>query len=301
MATTNTKAVDKFQLLTDKLLTLMQSGKTPWVQPWHSTPYANAVTGHRYRGINPLLATADVMLNNYQTSLFVGFTQAKELNWKIRKGSKATWLLWGGTTCKEVIDQENGESQRKFFNAFKWLNVFNLDCMDDHESKTKTAQFIEKFKPSGNNTAPRLEVAEQFIKAQGAKVSFGGDIACYVPSLDKIKLPNYGDFTSAEAYYATYAHELSHWTGHSTRLNRPLKARFGSQAYAFEELVAEISAAFVCNELAIACQLEHHASYLNSWIEILKSDNRAFIKAATLAQKSARYLLANAEMLPDEE
>lgn len=294
------RAVDKFQLLTDKLLALMEAGSTPWQKPWHSTPYSNAVSGHQYRGINPLLAAADVMLNDYQTPLFVGFSQAKELGWKVRKGSKATWLLWGGTSAKDVTDETTGETKKQFFSAFKWLNVFNLDCIDDSEAETKVSSFIHSSSPN-RNLDPRLEDAERFIKAQSAQVSFGGDVACYVPSLDKIKLPKYDDFTSAIAYYSTFAHELSHWTAHPTRLNRPLKAKFGSQAYAYEELIAEISAAFICNELGMEMQLEHHASYLAHWIQILKSDNRAFIRAATQAQQASRYLLTNAGLMTEPE
>lgn len=295
------QATDKFQLLTDKILTLMEAGKTPWVKPWHSTPYANAITGHQYRGMNPLIATADVMLNDYQSTLFVGFSQAKALNWKITKGSKATCLVWGGRACKEVADEATGEVSQKFFNAFKWLSVFNLDCIDDSEADTKKEHYLAKYRKGGSNTEPRLEMAEEFIKAQNATVRFGGDMACYSSSQDKIQMPNYGDFTSAEAYYSTFAHELSHWTGHSTRLGRQLGNKFGSQAYAFEELIAELSAAFICNELAMTSQLENHASYLSNWIEILKSDKKAFLQAASQAQKASKFLLSNAGMLAEDE
>ncbi|HEY9762385.1 MAG TPA: zincin-like metallopeptidase domain-containing protein [Trichocoleus sp.] len=301
MTRTQAKAVDKFQLLTDKLLTLMEENKTPWLKPWHSTPYMNAISGHSYRGVNPLLATVDVMLNDYQSPLFVGFTQAKSLGWKVKKGSKATWLVWGGTSSKEITNEETGEIQRQFFNAFKWLNVFNLDCIDDSDSDRKVSHFTDKFSVNKQNEAPRIELAEKFIQAQNAKVKFGGNVACYTASLDKITMPRYEEFRDAETYYATFSHELSHWTAHADRLNRPLNGKFGSQAYAFEELIAEISAAFICNELSIKCELEHHASYLSSWIQILKSDNKAFIKAATSAQKAARYLLSNAGMSTEEE
>lgn len=295
------KATDKFQLLTDKILTLMESGSTPWIKPWHSTPYANAVTGHCYRGMNPLIATIDMMIYGYQTPLFVGFGQAKNLNWKIIKGSKATWILWGGRASKEVKDEETGEVKKQFFSSFKWLNVFNLDCIDDSEAEIKKEHYITKHRIGGINTEPRLDLAEEFIVAQKAKVEFGGDMACYASDLDRIRMPHYSDFTSAEAYYATFAHELSHWSGHSSRLDRKLGNKFGSQAYAFEELIAELSAAFICNELSITGQIENHASYLAHWIKILKSDNKAFLQAASQAQKASKYLLDNAGMLTEGE
>lgn len=301
MAKRKAQSTDKFQLLTDKILTLMESGTTPWIKPWHSTPYANAITGHCYRGMNPLIATIDMMIYDYQTPLFVGFRQAKDMNWKIIKGSKATWLLWGGKSSKEVVDEETGEVKKQFFNSFKWLNVFNLDCVDDGEAQIKKEHYLKKNHIGGNNTEPRLDLAEQFIAAQNAEVKFGGDMACYSSSLDTIKMPNYADFTGAEAYYATFAHELSHWSGHSSRLDRKLGNKFGSQAYAFEELIAELSAAFICNELAIASRIENHASYLASWIKILRSDSKAFLQAASQAQKASKYLLSNAGMLAEEE
>lgn len=301
MAKQKAKATDKFQLLTDKILTLMESGTAPWVKPWHSTPYANAVSGHCYRGMNPLIATIDMMIYDYQTPLFVGFSQAKNLNWKIIKGSKATWLLWGGRSSKEVTDEETGEVKKQFFNAFKWLNVFNLDCIDDSEAEVKKEHCLKKHHLGGSNTDARLDLAEQFITAQNAEVDFGGDMACYSSDLDKIRMPHYADFTNAEAYYATFAHELSHWSGHRSRLDRKLGNKFGSQAYAFEELIAELSAAFICNELAIASQIENHASYLANWRQILKSDNKAFLQAASQAQKASKYLLSNAGMLAEEE
>ncbi|MGB7312881.1 MAG: zincin-like metallopeptidase domain-containing protein [Nodosilinea sp.] len=301
MAKRKAQSTDKFQLLTDKILTLMESGTTPWVKPWHSTPYANAISGHCYRGMNPIIATVDVMIYGYKTPLFVGFSQAKNLNWKIIKGSKATWLLWGGKSSKEVVDEVTGEVQKQFFNSFKWLNVFNLDCVDDSEAEVKKDHYLKKYHLSGSNTEPRLDLAEEFIAAQNAKVQFGGDMACYSSDLDRIRMPDYSDFTSAEAYYATFAHELSHWSGHSSRLDRKLGNKFGSQAYAFEELIAELSAAFICNELAINSQIENHASYLANWIQILKSDSKAFLQAASQAQKASKYLLSNVGMMAEGE
>jgi antirestriction protein ArdC len=288
--------IDKFQLVTDKLINLIEQGVKPWEKPWHSVGYGNALSGHQYQGTNPLLAAVDCLINGYSSPLFVGFSQAKQQGWKIRKGSKATWLLWGGTACKEVVN-EDGETETQFFRAFKWLNVYNLDCLDDSESDRKIVDVV-KAKGIGNtNSDSRLQDVETLISAQNAVVKFGGDMACYSSTADKIQMPDYEDFTGAESYYATFIHELSHWTGHSSRLNRKLGNKFGSQAYAFEELIAELSAAFVCNELGINSTLENHASYLDNWLQVLKSDKKAFIQAAGMAQKSAQLLLSNADMM----
>jgi antirestriction protein ArdC len=289
-------SIDKFQLLTDKLLTLMEQGVKPWEKPWHSAGYGNAITGHQYQGTNPLLAAIDCLIHDYSSPLFIGFAQAKEQGWQIRKGSKATWLLWGGTACKEVTNEDTGETEKRYFNSFRWLNVFNLDCVDDSESDRKIADVVQAKGSGTTNAEPRLEDAEALITAQNAVVKFGGNMACYSSSADKIQMPRYEDFTGAEAYYATFIHELSHWTGHPSRLDRKLGNKFGSQAYAYEELIAELSAAFVCNELGMNSELENHASYLDNWLQVLRSDKKAFIKAAGQAQKAAGLLLTNAEM-----
>ena len=295
MAKKTQQACDKFQLVADKLLQLMESGTLPWRKPWHCIPCGNAITGHEYSGMNPLLAQIDVMASNYSTTLFAGISQAKERNWQVKKGSKATWLRYGCTICKEEEDALTGETSQKVFPSVRWLQVFNLDCFDDSEAGIKLADVIAEFQGL-RNTEPRIDQAEAFIVNQNAAIHHGGSKACYVPSKDRIYLPHFEAFSSAELYYSTAIHELTHWTGHSSRLNRRLQNRFGSSAYAFEELVAELGAAFVCNDLAIAPALEHHASYLEGWMSIIKSDNKAFFKATTLAQKAAALLLDNAEV-----
>lgn len=291
----NQPAIDKFQLIADKLLSLMESGTLPWRKPWTATPYANAVTGHEYRGMNPLLAQIDMLASGYSTTLFAGFGQAKEKGWKLRKGSKATWLRWGGVIRKEEEDTITGNVEEKVFRTVKWLQVFNLDCFDDSEVDTKIADVIARF-TGPENTAPRINEVERLIDAQEAVVKFGGNKACYSPSQDEIRMPQYASFSTPELYYATFIHELVHRTGHSSRLNRPIQNRFGSEAYAFEELVAELGAAFVCSEVGLTPALEHHASYLENWRSIIKSDNKAFFKAVTLAQHAASLLLDNVEL-----
>lgn len=288
------QAADKFQLVADKLLGLMDVGTLPWHKPWSTVPYANALSGHEYQGMNPLLAQVDVMSSGYSTTLFAGVAKAREKGWKIRKGSKATWLRWGGTVCKKT-ENADGEVEEKYFRSFKWFKVFNLDCFDDADATTKIADVVARYQ-GPENTEPRIDEAERLIMAQQANIQFGGNRACYSPSRDHIQLPPYENFSSALYYYATAIHEHIHWTGHPSRLNRDLRNKFGTKEYAFEELVAELGAAFVCNELNIVPQMEHHASYLDSWISLLKDDNRAFFKASALAREAASMLLDNAGM-----
>jgi antirestriction protein ArdC len=285
---------NKFQLITDKLITLIEQGCLPWRKPWSATPYGNLITGHCYQGINPLICAIDNLLYDWQHPFFIGFAQAQEKRWKIIKGSKATYLRWGGTVAIESTNKETGETNKHLKNTGRWFNVFNVACLDDSDSNEKISDYLKKMQVSGTNTEPRLDEAEALIKAQNASVVFGGDVACYVPSIDKIRMPNYSDFSGAISYYATYLHELTHWTGHSTRLDRDLVGQFGTRAYAFEELIAEIGAAFVCSSLNIESQLEHHASYLDSWLSLLRDDNKAFFRAAEQAKKTADWLLEKA-------
>jgi antirestriction protein ArdC len=258
---------DKFQLITDKLIALIEQGVKPWQKPWHSTPYQNLITGHAYRGFNPVLIAIDCMANQYNEPFFVGFHQAQQYNWKIKKGAKSTWIRWGGTGKKQVIDPETQETKEEVYQAIKWQNVFHCSYIDDSEGTVSVSKTIAQVTPQiKNNEAPRKESAETLIARHNPNTFFGSNVACYSSKLDRISMPNYEHFSSREAYYGTYLHELTHWTGHQSRCNRPLGNSFGSAAYAFEELIAEIGAAIVTNQIGIDSQLENHASYLSCWL-----------------------------------
>lgn len=290
---------DNYKLIADKLLALMSAGTVPWHKTWSSTPYANALTGHCYSGVNPLLADIDVMASGYSTTLFVGFKQAANAGWMIRKGSKATGLCLGGQGVQKETDSDTGETVERFYTFSKWLRVFNLDCIDDSNADLKVDAVVARFKGEPNLGA-RIEDAEKLIDAQEAEIVFGGNRACYVPSRDSIHLPNYSDFSSPEAYYATAIHELVHRTGHQNRLARNLGGKKRSPEYAFEELVADMGAAFVCGTLGVQSNLEHHASYLDHWMSLIQDDSKAFFKAFKLAKTAADLLLGNAGLLPVE-
>lgn len=298
MKRTQKQAADKFELITDKIIKLMESGVKPWVKPWHSVPYGNLLTGRAYRGINPLICTVDMLTNNWDHPYFIGYHQATEKGWIIKKGSKSTWLRWGGLAAKDV-ELEDGSTEKKFFQCSKWLSVFNVACVDDSQSDRKVADYIKSL--TGNNTDPRSVPVEDFVAAQRATIKHVGNAACYSPANDAIAMPEYESFTSSDTYYATLIHELTHWTGHSSRLDRDLSGSFGSQKYAFEELIAELGAAFSCNALGIESTIEHHASYLDNWLQVLKSDNKAFFKAASAAQKASTFLLTNAGLIESYE
>ena len=297
----NTKKsnTDHYQLVIDQLIALLEQGTLPWQRGWATTPYCNAYSGHRYSGVNPVLAEISVMMRGYDSTLFLGFGQAKEMGLQMTKGSKATWLRVGGSAKKEETDSATGEVKEKRFGFSKWIKVFNLDCFTDEDAPVKISELIERYRGEPN-AAPRLDEAERLIAAQQAEVIFGGNRACYAPKRDQVNMPVYESFSSAEAYYATFIHELSHRTGHKLRLGRDLTSTKGSAGYAFEELIADMSAAFVCSVLGIKPDLEHHASYLDSWMRVIAGDKQAFFRASHQARVAADLLLETAGLLPAE-
>ena len=288
---------DKFQIVTDKLIQLLETGVKPWSKPWVGSSgesiFKNLATGNAYKGINPIICFIDCMLLNDDRPYFVGFHQGKELGWQLTKGSKSTWLRWGGTVAKEIETQE-GETKKEFYNACKWLNVFHISMFDDSQAKVKISDRIAQYevKPVAVNTEARLSKVDSFITATRAKIKHGNsDRAFYAPAVDSIMLPEFSQFTSASGYYATAIHELTHWTGHQSRCDRNLTGSFGSMSYAYEELIAEIGSAFTCNEFGITNEIENHASYIDSWLQALKDDKQYFFKAASEARKASEYLL----------
>ena len=286
---------DKYQATTDKILKLLESGVKPWVKPWSATPYQNLVTNHVYRGCNPLILTVDMMLNDWKKPYFVGFGQAKNNNWKIIRGSKGTHILFASSYTKKTKDEQGEETELTGY-AHKWFNVFNVACLDDTESDNKISSAIDKIQESlPINTDSPIQKVETFINSQNAQVTFGGDRAYYSPKLDQIRMPEFKHFSSTKKYYCTFLHELTHRTGHPNRLDRDMSGTFGTQKYAYEELIAELGSAFVSNELMLNwdLELEHHASYLDSWLSLLKNDNRAFFKAASAAAQAADFLFNN--------
>ena len=261
------------QTITDNIITQLEAGVAPWVKPWNShgvdAPF-NPIAKRYYNGINFI----QLSMMPGSTHNWVTYKQAQSVGAQVRKGSKGVQVIYFSPL--EVTDKVTGDSKK--IPMLKTYTVFNADQVDGLELPVIEA-------PTQNNT---VESCEAFIKAQRARIEFGGNRAFYVPSLDYIQLPGLDQFKSTPDYYATALHELSHWTGHESRLNRDFKNRFGSEAYAFEELVAELGSAMLCAHLKIDGQLQH-ASYIESWLKVLKDDPKNILKASALAQKILNY------------
>lgn len=261
------------QTITDNIIKQLESGVAPWVKPWNShgvdAPY-NPIAKRYYNGINFI----QLSMTPGSTHNWVTYKQAQSVGAQVRKGSKGVQVIYFSPL--EVKDRVTDEVKK--IPMLKTYTVFNADQVDG----------LELPAPAERTEIEAVESCEAFIKAQRARIQFGGDRAFYVPSLDYIQLPERDQFKSTPDYYATALHELSHWTGHESRLNRDFKNRFGSEAYAFEELVAELGSAMLCAHLKIDGQLQH-ASYIDSWLKVLKDDPKNILKASALAQKILTY------------
>jgi antirestriction protein ArdC len=279
--------IDRLQWLTDKFIELLQEGVNPWEREWRTSgPNAirNFVTGKPYSGSNIWVLGIDALCRGGDP-LYCGRKQGFEKGWKIRKGSKAAFVLFASPITKETAD---GETET-FFMA-KWSPVFHIDSWDDSDSEHKIQDLIGGGDTEPLNPDERLEAAERFISNTGAEIITQGSEPCYSPIKDRIAMPAWEDFTSAQAFYATQLHELGHWSGHSSRCNRPMEGRFGTPSYAREELVAEMTSAALCLELGIPSKMENHASYLDSWLKAAREDKEFLYKTIQQARVATEFL-----------
>ncbi len=267
---------DIYQEITDQIIAALEQGAAPWVKPWSTAGMPrNAVSGREYSGINTIL----LAMSPYGSPLWVTYKQAEAVGGHVRKGEHGTTVVFFKSL--KLSDVNNTESKEKSIPLLRSFTVFNVQQIDELPEK-----FILSSKPQIDNFADN-EHAEMYLGK--AVIEHGKDRACFIPSADVIHMPNKIDFKSVSDYYATGLHELTHWTGHRSRLARDFNGRFGDAAYAFEELVAELGAAFLCAHCSIDGQLQH-ASYIQSWLKVLKTDKRAIFTAAASARRASEFV-----------
>lgn len=283
---------DLHEKITNTILEQLENGTRPWIKPWNgqnSVPYAlpkNATTGKAYRGINIPLLWISAETGQYATQEWATFKQWQGAKEQVAKGQKGTMIIYYDTLERE---KDDGEMQRIPF--IKASYVFNRCQLASYDPET-VPQPIE-LPP----LVERIAAVDNFIANTKAIIEHHGNRACYAPGLDKIYMPPEQCFTDTEGstatenYYSTLLHETGHWSGHPTRCNRKLDGRFGSNAYAFEELIAELSAAFLCAKLGITnAPRPDHTAYLASWLTVLKDNKKAILTAASEASKVVDYL-----------
>ncbi|GAB4228020.1 MAG: zincin-like metallopeptidase domain-containing protein [Methyloligellaceae bacterium] len=287
----NGRRPDIYTRITDQIVAALEQGVKPWTQPWNAAHAAGHVSrplrhnGQPYAGINVLTLWCSAMERHYAAPIWMTFKQALELGGHVRKGEKGSPVVYANTIMR-TEEGENGEDEERAIPFLKAYTVFNVDQIDElpaHYYATANAE---------PNPDQRIAHAEEFFEATGFEIRHGGDSAFYVPSLDYIQMPPFEAFRDAQAYYATLAHESTHATRHESRLDRDLgRKRFGDEGYAAEELVAELGAAFLCADLGLKLEdREDHASYIASWLKVLKDDKRAIFTAAALAERAVDYL-----------
>lgn len=269
--------------ITDRIIDAIDTGQTgTWRAPWHHNGEANlfaptnAVTGNPYSGTNILILAVAGLDNDWDRATFATYRQLQSIGAQVRRGEHGTRCVkWVTRKITEPdTDEPTGVLVPKVFTVF---NVAQVDGWTAPEHHTF-------------DTAP-VEAAEEFIAATGASIDVGWNTAKYRPLIDRIQIPAISQYRTAEAYYATALHELCHWTGHNSRLDRKLDNRFGDDAYAAEELIAELGAAFACGRLGISnAPRADHADYLAHWLRILKADSRALVTAASAAQAAVDHL-----------
>lgn len=288
MSTQASAKTDVYQEVTDRIVSAIEAGGTlPWVKPWRSCGVPrNAITGRPYTGINTiLLAMAPFASNEWLT-----YNQAKQVGAQVRKGEQGTQVVLFKPF--KVTDKNDPDSKEKTIPLLRSFTVFNVAQIDNLPNKfaKPTAADAQDFSIN--------EQAESMLAH--AVIEHGSNQACYVPSRDKILMPHKADFKSISDYYATALHELTHWTGHTSRLARDFTGRFGDESYAFEELVAELGAAFLCASCSIDGTLQHD-NYIAHWLKVLKADKKAIFTAASAARKSTEFISCDAAHEQEQE
>ena len=279
--------------ITDKIIAELEAGRVPWVQPWGTAaakaPLAmpkNATTQRRYSGVNVLILWGAVIERGFVGQSWLTFRQALSLGGNVRKGEHGTTVVYADrfTPEDERRRAERDGDEPGAIPFLKRFTVFNTDQCENLPDGLVTA-------PPPVPSGMILPEAEALIGATGADFRIGGDRAFYSPANDYIQVPRPDAYFEPINWHRTALHELGHWVGHSSRLARDLSGAFGSTLYAKEELVAEMTSAFVCASLGIVPTVRH-ADYLGSWLEVLREDDRAIVRAASAASKAADYLLA---------
>ena len=270
-----------YQEVTDQIIQELEKGAAPWIKPWKSdnTCEKNIVSKKEYNGINRLILGMMTHFKGYQSPYYGSFKQWQEMGGTVKKGEKGIKIVFYKPVSKESITP-TGDVEKSAYACLKTYYVFNADQVEGIEISKPVIE------PRVYNPAPALD--DRILKT-GANIKHGGGSAFFSPTGDFIGMPNRDTFQDDSSYYATILHELTHWSGAKNRLNRDMGGKFGSSKYAFEELVAELGAAFLCQDYSIQGELRH-AGYIQNWLTCLKENNQAIFKAAALAQKAADYL-----------
>ena len=288
---TKTPRTDVYTRVTNRIIEQLSQGVKPWLKPWNAEHAAGRITrplrsnGEPYRGINVLMLWDAAESRGFTCPIWMTFQQALQFGGHVRKGEHSTPVVYASTFTKPETN-EAGEEIDATIPFLKEYAVFNAEQCEGLPER------FQQMQQQPNSNIESIERADGFFRNTGAVIQEGGNLACYIISQDVIRMPRLETFRDAESHAATTAHELCHWTKHSSRLDRDLgRKRFGDAGYAMEELVADLGAAFLCADLAITPEdREDHASYVATWLKVLQDDKRAIFSAASHASKAVDFL-----------
>jgi antirestriction protein ArdC len=289
--TTALKA-DVYQRVTDAIVNAIEAGVGNWRMPWHTSGRfafspINVVSKKPYRGVNTVCLWAAAQAKGYERGEWATYQQWQEHGAQVRRGEKATLVVFWKFANSTAETQEDGEEQTASRLLFtRGYSVFNAAQLDGFKPKADAETPIEQ----------RIETAEAFFGRIPARVIHHGNRAFYSPADDTITLPPFPAFFTPTDYYSTRAHETGHWTAAAGRCDRELGKRFGDNAYAVEELVAELAAAFTLSHLGLSTEPRaDHAQYIASWLKVLRADKKAIFTAASKAQQAADFMVSQSQ------
>src|ERR1700674_1616387 len=277
-----------YEIVTEQIIRQLEQGVAPWRKPWRTEVPCNLVSGKAYRGINPFLLASQ----GYGSRYWLTFNQASKLGGHIRKGEKSSIVTFWNIGDEKIVQDADGNTRKSKPFLLRYYRVFNVEQTEGIADKLGLG-----------NASPRvasIEQCEAIVSGMPNRpATEQSDRAWYRPSADTVGMPARGQFNSPEQYYSTLFHELTHSTGHASRVGREGIEQlntFGSESYSKEELVAEMGAAMLCGLTGLAPQtLENSAAYLQSWLRVLKSDSRMVVTAASAAQKAVDYILGKSQ------
>jgi len=286
---------DVYARVTAQIVTAIEQGAGNWRMPWHTSGRfafspINVTSKKPYRGINTVCLWAAAQAKGYESGEWGTYQQWQERGAQVRKGERSTLVVFWkfANSTRETEDDTPANSSRLLFT--RGYSVFNAAQVDGYSPAT------DEYMPMPD----RIAHAEEFFRGVGADVQHGGNQAFYSSVSDHIQMPSFQAFSEAVPYYSTLAHEHTHWTANAGRCDRQLGKRFGDSAYAAEELIAELGAAFTCAHLGLSTEPRaDHAAYINSWLKVLKADKRAIFTAASKAQQACDWMIQRAGTLAE--
>lgn len=283
--------MDIYRKITDTIVSQLEKGMRPWQKPWNAAHAEGRIVrplrhnGVPYNGINVLMLWSDAIDKGFSSPHWMTYRQATALGAQVRKGEHGSQVVYADKILRSETDKTTGQEAEiaiPFLKAYTVFNAAQIEGLPEH--------FYAKPAPR-LDAIQRIAHAETFFANLKADIRHGGTMAFYAMKDDFVRMPPFESFRDAESYYATLAHECTHWTRHPSRLDRASGKRFDDASYAMEELVAELGAAFVCAYLDLAPEpREDHAAYITHWIKVLKEDKRAIFAASSQAQRATDYL-----------